>query len=445
MAAIKQLSGRVIEELWEKDLTRRKPAERFLIRLGRMIFGVARKFVDNDFSMRAMSLVYTTLMSLVPLLALSFSVLRAFGVHNQLEPALLEFLDPLGAKKTEVVTNIVTFVENLRLGVLSSLGMAMLIYTIVSMTHKVEKAFNDVWHVSKPRSLARRFSDYLSVIIVGPVLVFSALSMTRALLHSSVMQYLASVEPFGMLLYSVGLLVPYLLVCGAFAFLYGFVPNTKVKLTTALVGGVFAGVLWSGASMIFANLVVNSSNYSAIYAGFASIVLFMVWIYLCWLIILVGAQVTFYWQNPRYLDPRMEKARLSSREREELTIELMTLIAHAHYHHQPLWTANRLDQYHYEVRPDVLAELLNILEKHKLIVATNGNTPAYLPARDAGTIKLQEIVRIVRGEDLLLTKGTQSVNDLMDQVDGAIAGVLGERTIRDLIVNQSHISQTTTA
>jgi membrane protein len=219
MAAIKQLSGRVIEELWEKDLTRRKPAERFLIKLGRMIFGVARKFVDNDFSMRAMSLVYTTLLSLVPLLALSFSVLRAFGVHNQLEPALLEFLDPLGAKKTEVVTNIVTFVENLRLGVLSSLGMAMLIYTIVSMTHKVEKAFNDVWHVSKPRSLARRFSDYLSVIIVGPVLVFSALSMTRALLHSSVMQYLASVEAFGMLLYSVGLLVPYLLVCGAFAFL----------------------------------------------------------------------------------------------------------------------------------------------------------------------------------------------------------------------------------
>ena len=229
MAAIKQLSGLVIEELWEKDLAERTSFQRFLVRVARMVFGVARKFIDNNFSMRAMSLVYTTLLSLVPLLAVSFAMLQAFGVHNQLEPTLLEFLDPLGDKKYEITTRIVDFVENLRLGVLSSLGMVMLFYTIVSMTHKVEQAFNDIWHVSKPRSIARRFSDYLSVIIVGPVLVFSALSMTRALLHSSVIQWLAAVEPFGTLLTGITLMVPYLLVCGAFAFLYGFVPNTKVN------------------------------------------------------------------------------------------------------------------------------------------------------------------------------------------------------------------------
>jgi membrane protein len=314
--------------------------------------------------------------------------------------------------------------------------MTMLIFTIVSMTHKVEKAFNDIWHVSKPRSLARRFSDYLSVIIVGPVLVFSALSMTRALLHSSVMQYIAAIEPFGTLLYGVSLAVPYVLVCGAFAFLYGFVPNTKVNLTTALVGGVFAGVFWSGASMVFANLVVNSSNYSAIYAGFASVVLFMVWVYLGWLIIMVGGQVAFYWQHPRYLDPRLEKVRLSSREREEITVELMALIGHAHYHHEPLWTAERLEEHRYDVRPDVLAELLGLLEKYDLIIASGSSPPAYLPARDIGSIEIREIIGIVRGEDLLINRSSGSVNELMEEVDAAIAETLAQRTIKDLIVEQ---------
>lgn len=434
MAAMKQLSGRVIEELWEKDITERNSFQRYMVMLGRMIFGVARKFIDNDFSMRAMSLVYTTLLSIVPLLAVSFSMLRAFGVHNQLEPTLLEFLDPLGDKKFEIVSRIVDFVENLRLGVLSSLGMAMLIFTIVSMTHKVEKAFNDIWHVSKPRNLARRFADYLSVIIVGPVLVFSALSMTRALLHSSVIQWLASVEPFGTLLTGVTLMVPYLMVCGAFAFLYGFVPNTKVNLSTALIGGVFAGVLWSGASMIFANLVVNSSNYSAVYAGFASVILFMIWIYLAWLIILVGGQVAFYWQNPRYLDPRLEKGQiLSSRERQELAIELMTLIADAYHHGKPLWTIERFEDYRYDVHPDVLVDLIELLEKNQLIAETGGNQPNYLPARDIESIQVKDIIRMVRGEDLLINHSTENVNELMEQIDQAIANTLGDLTIKDLV------------
>ncbi|MCB1715591.1 MAG: YihY/virulence factor BrkB family protein, partial [Candidatus Competibacteraceae bacterium] len=286
-----QIQQTILRTLWEQDINQRPVLMRILIYLGRMIWGIARKFLDGDFNMRAMSLVYTTLLSIVPLAAISFSVLRGFGIHNQLEPALLEFLAPLGDRRIEIVSQIVAFVENLRLGVLSTLGMVMLIYTIIAMTHKVESAFNVIWHVSKPRSLARRFADYLSVILVGPVIVFSGVSLSRTVLHSSLVQWLASVEPFGTLLYGVSLLVPYLLICGGFAFLYGFVPNTRVKFSAAILGGVFSGLLWSAASVIFANLVANSSNYSAIYAGFAGAVLFMVWIYIGWLIILVGGQV----------------------------------------------------------------------------------------------------------------------------------------------------------
>ena len=432
MKNLAELPALVQHELWEKDLTQRPPWQQKLVWLARMIYGVARKFVDNKLSMRAMSLVYTTLLSLVPLLALSFAVLRAFGVHNQLEPTLLEFLDPLGEKKIEITRQIVEFVENLRLGLLSSFGVAMLIYTIISMTHKVEQAFNDVWHVSKPRSLARRFSDYLSVIVVGPVLVFSGLSMTRAALNSSTVQWIASVEPLGTLLYGIGQLVPYVVVCGAFAFIYGFIPNTRVKFSTALVGGVFTGLLWSGASVIFANLMVNSSNYSAIYAGFASVVLFMVWVYLGWMIILVGAQVTFYWQNTRFLDPRLERDSVTNREREEIALDLITLIGQAYHNHEPLWTRPALELHRPQLQPDLLQTLLDRLQDGGLIIASGDEPASFLPARDIGTISVQEVIQLVRGSDAQ-NQSSYKVGQLMDTVDAAIGQVLADRTILDLV------------
>lgn len=430
---LKQLPDLIENELWHKPINQRAGWQRPLVHTGRMAYGVVRMFTGGKFNMRAMSLVYTTLLSIVPLLAVSFAVLRAFGVHNQLEPTLLSFLEPLGDRKEEVVAQVVQFVENLRLGVLSSLGMVMLIYTVVAMTHKVEQAFNDIWRVSTPRSLARRFSDYLSVILIGPVLIFSGLSQTRSAMDSEAIKWLVSVEPFGTLLYGISLMVPYILVCAAFSFLYGFVPNTRVKLSAAVVGGVFTGVLWSAASVIFATLVVRSGNYSAIYAGFASVVLFMVWLYLGWLIILIGGQVAFYWQYPRFLDPRTENPHLSSREREEVAIELMALIAGAHYNHQPLCTFETLEAQRQDLQPDTILHLLDLLEEKGLILVTGSNPESFLPARRIEQIYLQDILLAVRGQDHIKMPSLPKVTGIMNQIDDAISNALENKTLLDLI------------
>lgn len=433
MRALQRLKQRILHELWERDISERPTLVYALVYVGRTIWSIGRKFVDGDLNMRAMSLVYTTLLSIVPLAAISFSMLRGFGVHNQLEPTLLEFLSPLGERKVEITSQIVTFVENLRLGVLSTLGMVMLIYTIIAMTHKVESAFNNIWHVSKPRSLARRFSDYLSVILVGPVVVFSGLSLSRTLLDSSVVLWLTSMEPFGTLFYGVSHLLPYVLICSGFMFLYGFVPNTRVTPSAAMVGGLFSGALWSTASVIFANLVVNSSNYSAIYAGFAGAVLFMVWIYIGWLIILVGGQVAFYWQNPRFLDPRTEKKTLNSRESEEVALELMTLIGKAHYRYEPLMTFHTLEAQRMDLQPETLLRELRRLEKHGLIVTTATQPPTFLPSRDVSTIKISEILQHIRGRDQMKMASLPCVAKIMDDVDQAIAKTVATLTLKDLI------------
>ena len=184
---------------------------------------------------------------------------------------------------------------------LKSLKLLFLLYTVVSLIQKVESSFNYVWQVERLRGLAQRFSSYLSVILIGPVLVFTALGVTATAMNNALVQQLMSVEPFGELLVSFSRLVPYLLVIAAFIFIYMFIPNTRVKFLPAFVGGVVAGILWQSNDWAFATFVASSSNYVVIYSSFAILILLLIWLYLNWLILLLGAQVAFYIQYPQYM------------------------------------------------------------------------------------------------------------------------------------------------
>src|SRR5690554_4428770 len=144
-----------------------------------------------------MSLVYTTLLSIVPLLALSFSVLKAMGVHQRMEPLLYQFFEPMGPQGMEVAERILGFVDNMRVGVLGSVGLALLVYTVISLVQKIERSFNTIWRVPEMRSMAQRFSNYLSVIMVGPLLMVSAIGVTAAIFSSEIAQTLIAIEPFG--------------------------------------------------------------------------------------------------------------------------------------------------------------------------------------------------------------------------------------------------------
>ena len=433
MQAEKSLSEWMAAELWKKDIDQRTPPGRFVVRCAQIVYSIARKFVDGQLSLEAMSLVYTTLLALVPLLAVMFSVLKALGVHNQAEPMLLELLNPLGSQAQEVTDQILHFVDNIRVGVLSSVGIAMLFYTVVSLLSKIEDTFNRVWHVARPRSLARRFSDYLSVILISPVLVFSAIGLTQSVLGSETVTHFTALEPFGSLLAGLTRLGPYLFICAVFAFIYGFVPNTRVRISTALIGGLFTGTLWVLSGKIFAGVVSNFFNYSAIYSGLASAILFMIWLYVGWLITLVGVHVTFYRQHPRFLDPRSEHFILTARLREELTLEIMTLVGRAHYwESEPTLTLDALEARHNRLPPGAVAGLVKDMLRKKLIVATDTDPPTYVPARDPGRIGLHEVLRAARGEPGNPT-GLAGVDALVEQLDSVLADTLAGRTVKDLV------------
>jgi len=432
-------------QLWSDDLREVSNARRWIFVPVRLLVVVARQLVRGQLNLRAMSLVYTTLLSIVPLLAVSFSVLKGFGVHNQIEPLLMNFLQPLGPKGKELSDNIIGFVENVRVGVLGSLGLLFLLYTVVSLIQKVESSFNYVWQVERLRGFAQRFSSYMSVVLIGPVLVFTALGVTATAMNNTMVQQLMSVQPFGDLVVLFSKLVPYLLVIAAFIFIYMFIPNTRVKFLPAFVGGMVAGVLWQSSGWAFAAFIATSSNYAAIYSSFAILILLLIWLYLNWLILLLGAQVAFYVQYPQYMSRQPVQLRLSNRLRERLSLQIMFMVADHHLNRGDPWTSE--DLVHYLALPmQPIHHVLKLMVDAAFLSETSDSPPAYLPRRDIETITLFELYEVVRsaGENRLISLKTLphqlEVEQAMQAVQHAVEVQLGNRTLKDLVQSGVKVS-----
>jgi membrane protein len=443
---LQRLSSFFSHDLWSIDRSSLGRPGSLLVDALRIVTVVVRDVVSGEITLRATGLVYSTLLSLVPLLAVSFSVLKAFGVHNALEPFLLNLLTPLGSTAADLAQRIVGFVNNMKVGVLGFVGLGLLIYTVVALIQKVEEAFNVIWRVRSPRSILQRFSDYLSVVLVGPVLVASALGLTASLMSMTLMQKLVAFGPIGDLVFAAGKLLPYVLVCAAFAFIYVFVPNTKVRFVPAVTGAVTGGVLWETVGWGFASFIVASTQYGAIYSGFAALILFMLWLYLSWLILLIGAEVAFYCQNPQYLRISGEAWIPDSRLIEQAALAVMFLISRSFRIDGQPWNVDLLAQ-RLGLSPERVGEIVDALKKSRLIAETVEGPHALLPSRDLGTISLRDVYEAVRGSGC--GKAGQSiarieaVEGIAASVEEAIGGSLDGTTIGDLVNSPGNADEDT--
>ncbi len=421
-------------QLWFTDLSSQPRPKRWLIQLARVVCALANELASGDLTLRAMSLIYTTLISMVPLLAVSFSVLKAFGVQDQVEPFLLEALSPLGPQGQEISSNIIGFIDNMNVGVLGAVGLGILFYTVISLVQKIEETFNHIWHIDSPRSMLRRITDYLSVIMIGPVMVVSALALTASMVSSSFVQYLIAIEPFGTLFYYAGLAIPYVLIIMAFTFMYLFIPNTRVKALPAILGATVAGVLWKVAGIAFASFAAGSTQYDAIYSSFAILIMFMIWIYLSWLIFLVGSQIAFYIQQPEYVHPAQGEIKLSNRQKEKMTLTAMYWIAKHYYEGKPAWTLTSLNK-QLGAPSNLLSEALNHLIKEGLLLTVTDQQTSYIPAKDLGSISLGEVLDAARkaNDNLSPTCAPQAVEHVFNELDQAYVNILNKQNLRDWV------------
>ena len=438
MATGMDLRQFLTHELWAMDLEKVPRARRLALQLLRLILAVAFEIRFRLLDARAAGLVYTTLLSLVPFLAVMFSVLKAFGAHQQIEPLLNQVLEPLGPKGAEVTGQIIGFINNLKVGVLGAVGVAGLFYTTYSLIDKVEQALNAIWRVRQGRTWARKFTDYLSVVLVGPVLIFTAVGLIASVQSHTLTERVMELEPFGTVLVWTAELMPFALLCGVFTFVYKFVPNTQVTVRSALIGGLTAALLWGLAGEAFAAFVAASGKYSAIYSGFAVLVLFLLWLYAGWMIILVGAQVSFFVQHPAAYRAQFLWQQDTPAQRERLVLEILATLGRRHLRgNGPLPLTDLANEL--RLPPSIIEERITELVDHGLLarMAEPEGVGLFKPPE---LIAVNEVLDLVhRGTALkprVFQKPGDPIDDLIMRRDAAAAHSLDGKTLHSLIVAQ---------
>jgi membrane protein len=422
-------------EYWLFDLPEEVVGSAARLALGplRYLYALVRDFLRGELGLRAMSLVYSSLFALVPGIAVSFSVLKAFGYHRELEPVLFEFLRPLGVRGYELTASVMQFVENAQTTVLGTVGFLFLLYTVITMIQKVEDALNFTWHVERPRSLAKRISEYLVMMLVGPVIVVGALVLLTRVEASDVMGRLSGLaggaEADGRSHFA-----PYVMIITLFWFMYLYMPNTRVKWQAALVGALFGGTVWVTVGAIFARVAVYATQTAAVYAGFAIVFLFLVWLHLSWLTMLLGGQLSFYWQHPEHLRTGHGPIPTTSVLRERIAMGAMYLIGQRFLEGGERWKVSDLAD-RMDVPASVLDSALCNLEERDLVLTAEDDTVA--PARDLANITLADILDAIRHETPNPRRpephGVPAADAAALAADAAMRECMSKTTLRDLV------------
>ena len=431
---IANLKRRLDTLVWSETLSQYGTAGKAGATVLRYVYSVVRDIATGQLTLRAMSLVYTTLLSVVPLLAFSLAVLKGLGVDQQFEAQLATFLEPLGAQGEQITEQVMAAVHKVNFGVLGSIGLAFFLYTAIAMVQKVEESFNYVWYVTESRSFARRFTEYSLVLVFGPLFMILSLGILGTVQNDELVQYLIANQVVGPMLVVMSKLMPFVIIIGVFTFLYIYMPNTRVKFGAALIGGLTGGVLWGTASSLFAAFIVGSDSREKVYAAFAIAIVTLIWLYLNWLILLIGAQVAFYVQNPAYLRLGRREPRLSCSMRERLALNIMYLVGREFREPEGGINVPRLSET-LRIPSLTLAPILAGLQSAGLLTCLENEN--LQPGRDMGRITLNDIMSVVRVQGETGSHRVPAWNAPVDaigrQVDGSVNEALSGRTLSDLV------------
>lgn len=363
------------------------------------LFGILRScyFIMAGFSahqgpLRAAALTYTTVLSLIPLLAIAFAVLKGLGAQNALEPLLYRVAGDSG----ETVSRIIGYVNNTNFKSIGAIGLLALVITVISLLGNIEEAFNVTWGVRETRPLQRRFSDYLSVVVVGPILLLVATSMTSSMQSQWLVQWLIRHTYLGDAILLLFRLVPYVSVWIAMIFLYIYIPNTRVRFRSALLGGILAGTAWQIAQWGYFHFQVGVANYNAIYGTLAALPIFLVWIYTSWLIVLFGLEVVCAHQQRSCGLGGVLQTSLGWAAREELALALLIQVCrHFHNGGVPPVTACLAQELGMQIQ--LVEDTVATLVETGHLVPTAGSDPGWLPAREPSEVEVSEVMASLRG------------------------------------------------
>lgn len=356
-----------------------------------------RAYWEEDLTDQARSLVYITLLALVPSLAVAFALLSGFGVQGVIEPWLENLFAPMGAAGAQVVEHLIRFVNQTQAGSLGALGVVFLFVSVMALAQKIEAGLNKIWSVDSERPLAVRLAAYTSIVLLAPLLTAAFMSTVFNLQNAGWVQQYAHLPWVSAGLKLLGGVIPAGLAFFTLAALYLWVPNCRVRWWPAVCGAAFFLLLLFPVSWVFSRFIATSSNYSIIYSGFASVVIMLLWLNYLWLLFLLGAKASLLVQRPQ---ERLQHSGQTWQGDEAFAtaVALMTAIFAAFRHGEAAMNAEELAG-HVQTTPRKASLLLKRLHKAGLLAKTDNKPPRYLPDRAIKYYTLLDIYRALAPQD----------------------------------------------
>ncbi|MBN1952262.1 MAG: YihY/virulence factor BrkB family protein [Bacteroidales bacterium] len=413
----------IIRDILGKPLRDYKGKYFFLIRQAKIFMMAFRGFAEDRVQVRASALTYYSILSIVPIAALAFGIAKGFGFDTFLQEELIRSFKG----QENVLEWIMTFVERYLLhikgGVIAGVGIVVLFWTVVQLLGNIESSFNDIWQIKKSRVISRKMSDYISLVVITPVLLFVSSSATIFL--SEMVADKADVVPLlgvlGRYLAFLINLIPFILIWLVMTLLYMIMPNTKVKFKSALIGGIIAGTMFQFLQIGYFYFQGFITSYGAIYGSFAAFPLFLIWMQLSWLIVLFGAEISFANQNIDHYEAESESFNISGHMKKAVTLLLLREIIFNFKESLPPEPADKLaGKLDLSVR--LVRDILYELQEAGIIsetVTANVKENAYQPAQDLEKLTPAFVFRQLdlRGQDSLSNIDSPALNKMMKTVD----------------------------
>lgn len=423
--------------IWEKEPADCAGARRCWLVVCQYFLIVVRNSWRNQAFSRASALAFTSLLALVPLLAILFSILKGLGVQNQVAPFLL---GQLSAGSQEVAAKIINYIDNTNMTSLGGVGFAGLLFTVIMLLDSVEDAFNEIWLVKETRTLSIKFGGYLVLIICTPLLIFTALSMTTFLESRSAFHWFLTTAHLGDSLPYLLYIIPHLVVWAALTFLYMVVPNTKVNFGAALRGAFLAATLWQFAQWLYVHFQLGVAKNNIIYGTMAALPTFMLWIYVSWLILLFGVEVVHARQNIKSLKREIRLGPLSQKLRELLSLAILQEMALAFGNKAGGFRGEHFGEV-LDLPEKLVKELLINLTEEGFISSTADDPPVYTLAQNPEQIMISVVLGALRDtssgwQPLFLTNEESDLADLLALVERCGTDKLAGISLRDITADK---------
>lgn len=429
------------EDIWrirQRDLTK---ARSFFIRLLRIIILTFRGITEDRIQLRASALTFYTLLSIVPLLAMVFGIAKGFGLDMTLEKLLIQKMN----SQQEIVNRAIGFsrelIESVKGGVIATFGIVFLFWSILKILSNIEDAFNQIWGVKKGRSPMRKISDYLSLMLICPFLLGVSSTIT-VVITSNLNLFMTKISLLNALNPAISSLVnllPYALLWVLFSFLYLFMPNTKVNLKSGILAGIIAGTIYQIFQWGYINFQIGITKYHAIYGSFAAFPLFLIWLQLSWLVVLLGAEISFAHQNVDTYEFEQDCSKVSYTLKQLLTLRITHLLVKGFSEGDRSWSETKISQ-----TLDIPVRLVRQI-LHQLVISgivseirlDEERVNVYQPGRDTEKMTLKNVIDTLEryGIDnipVVNSKELKEISQSLKSFDDAVEQSPANKRLKDI-------------